>query len=323
MFSYIFQFTSLLLLGPVVYFILLFRKVLGDKVCQYLEMIKNELALEINVSNTTVMLALMIAAVVRISQSPPVFELDFLIYLVWLQWLMALARVTMSLANADDDNIWECVYILAVTVLAFFAACVVGFSAYPGGAQGTALKDLSRFCTYENSLALPIDDIASSIISSIATLSSTTEATWTTATAVISNTIMTTDSAMTTGTVLNPLKHVSHGTFWALPRAMVTVVIDIIWMIIQVIWYIAPYAAILYGAVVVLIILAQIPWITFPSAWIAVCIYLLVMMQKARSDLEKALGQNYQDTKWSFGQITAVIMWLPTIATIFRKLICK
>jgi len=63
--------------------------------------------------------------------------------------------------------------------------------------------------------------------------------------------------------------------------------------------------------------------IIFWIAWMTSCIVLLVWMQQARRDLEEALGQQYLDTVWGFGQITVLLMWLPTTVHVIGKIICE
>lgn len=57
--------------------------------------------------------------------------------------------------------------------------------------------------------------------------------------------------------------------------------------------------------------------------WLPISVWVLGLMQGYRNDLQKALGKQYQDSYWGYGQVTIVMILLPSIYEVLRKIISR
>ena len=55
------------------------------------------------------------------------------------------------------------------------------------------------------------------------------------------------------------------------------------------------------------------------ASWMTTIIYLMVLLERIRQQLQKAAGPLTQDSQWGFGQVIAVISWAPVLHEISVK----
>jgi hypothetical protein len=72
MVSYIFQFVSMIALGPILYIITLFEQRFSHRINKILDLVKTDILFDISNGNDWIMISLIVASAVRLSQSPPV-----------------------------------------------------------------------------------------------------------------------------------------------------------------------------------------------------------------------------------------------------------
>lgn len=65
-------------------------------------------------------------------------------------------------------------------------------------------------------------------------------------------------------------------------------------------------------------ILVLTAWLAFVLMWVD-----LVIFVRSRGELNYAAGPSYQENKWTFGQIAAVMTLLPLLADFYRIWLCK
>jgi hypothetical protein len=99
------QFVSTLLVGPGLAYLSAFESRYSDGFNQFLSMVVNDIMPVTNSGNNWIMFSIMVASIIRLSQYPTVFEIDFIKMLLWFQWLMALARTitTFVLTERLDE----------------------------------------------------------------------------------------------------------------------------------------------------------------------------------------------------------------------------
>jgi hypothetical protein len=159
--SYVVQFVSTLLVGPVLIYLLPFENIYSEGVNQFLVMVMNKIMPEINSGNNWIMFSVIVAACIRLSQHPPIFELDFISSLLWFQWLMGLARTVTPfffIKRLDERHAKSAIWSAYLTVLVLIVTIILTAQAgYPAGAaQSEALVAISHFCAFEKDLPVPL-----------------------------------------------------------------------------------------------------------------------------------------------------------------------
>lgn len=307
--SYIAQFVSTALVGPVLLYLLFFEDNYSDSFEQFLSMVINDIMPDVNSGNNWIMFSIMIASFIRLDQDPPVFELDFIQTLLWFQWLMALARsiCAIALASRQDESRRGALFLMGLlTVVAFFFALGVSNAGVSptNTTQSEALVAISRFCAYENDLPIPL-------YVEPAEEKKAEFPIW--------------------GKIL---LRIAAPLIYLVLLGLVTVVGGIL---VVVVWgFLASFTAVktalsarlpnnfkeglrtlgLWAFTAISVIIYLIPG----GLWLAICVWQLTSMQSARNDLQMALGNNYLDSYWGFGQVTILVMLIPTIIQILGKM---
>jgi len=310
--SYIVQFVSTLLVGPGLLYLFAFESRYSDGFKQFLSMVINDIMPVINSGNNWIMLSVMVASIIRLSQYPPVFEMDFISTLLWFQWLMALARTvtTRVLTGRLDEKhrgrgAWSILFTFLALIFTFIASISAGYPAGP--AQSEALVAISRFCAFENDLPIRLYvDTAEEEKSQLPwwqilllKLAAPFIQAGLTAVVVIAGSIL-----LVVGGAFLGLWAEITGFLWAkLPNGLKKQLTNL--------------GLLALSALIVLLCL-------LPGAlWLTLCIWLLTIMQGARNDLQMALGKQYQDSYWGFGQVTIVVMLLPSVFQVLGKIISR
>lgn len=67
-----------------------------------------------------------------------------------------------------------------------------------------------------------------------------------------------------------------------------------------------------------------LPCLVFPICTVQMALLLfkaLYNLENGRRELQKASGPLYQDSQWGFGQVTAVLAWVPVLLKVLREIV--
>jgi hypothetical protein len=285
--SYIIQAVSAIILGPVLHFFPSLERFNTDEFNQFLDMIKDDLLLDINLGNTWIMISIMIAAQVRQTQSPTVFEIDFLSALLYFQMFLAFARSATMLIYfhkgflpTDPNYTSKKVKLYAMQTFIFLTIFTVPFIAngtYPAGPQTDALTAISKYCAFENDLPIPV--------------------------------------------ITSPV-HKPEGPepWWKYPAMMLFVVSVPILFVSCCDTRPRPGAITATGRAGKVFL-----YLFYAAGWLGVGFlpYLFfAQMRDSRETMRLALGQKYQDMAWGFGQVAVLVMWFPTLLHVLHAVFC-
>jgi hypothetical protein len=236
----------------------------------------------------------------RLWQNPPVFEMDFIQKLVWFQWLIALSgTITLCVLTRRLNKThrgrriaWSIVFTVLALVTTFITT-LRGLKT-AGRAQSLALFDISRFCAFENDLPVPVSLYTDTFEEVRPNLPWWWEfVVFGSEFAIFALLHLAAVAALTyrlSNKIMKPL------TNWVL--SPLKVLLCWVLTVVKVLLYLLP------GAI-----------------WLTLCVWVLTVMQHARNDLQVAIGNRYQDSYWGFGQVTMVVMLLPSVIEVVSKII--
>jgi hypothetical protein len=309
----------------------------------------------INSGNNWITLSIMVASWIRLIQGPQVFEVDFLSILLWFQLALAIARCVTIIKFlywpdppldhlesherherlTDAEGGYMSMLFTGINCLGAFATAL--FARYPDKVQYKVLAAISRFCAFENDLAVPLQVDPSPPSHIVAPNSGTFDTD-------ISHTFLQEwPVVLLFGLAILIFFIAFSAVGWLALHAFQ---IGFVYMI-AVMCYIARRAAqflSLCAWATGYLWLKLSPglrgnlkelgswarkamWIAialFPGAvWLTLCVRLLTTMQGARNDMKMALGEQYQDSYWGFGQVTILVMLVPQTVDVVGRIISE
>jgi hypothetical protein len=305
--SYVVQFISTALAGPGILFLLIFKRQFSDGFNQRLSMITRDIVPLINSGNNWITISIFIATAVRLSQDPPVFELDFISLLLGFQLLMALARTVSTCILAqrwdktEDRHVFSIVWFALLGVFHYTLALCSGYSVTPR--QIGTLASITQFCAFENELAIPL----------YVHLDPPTkpDLEWWMVLLLVASPVLATIGVL----VLVVVAWTFLAMIYAPGFAVYSLYAEIAARIPE--WQkrnAARLAVWAHRSLEPLTILLS------GVLWLVLCLRVLASMQAARYDLQMALGKRFQDSYWGFGQVTIMVMLLPPLHDVVSKI---
>jgi hypothetical protein len=258
-------------------------------------MITHDIIPDVNSGNDWIMVSITVASLIRIHQYPPVFEPDFISALAFFQWAMNLSRTVTTFfiyrrrRDCLGSLILSCLLAIMTSISAMFMSIAGGYST--DITRNHALVAISHFCAFENDIPVPTPfptwEIKAEIPwwQSLIGLSVVLALMWGGNLLVIFDPFTRIKNFISARLSMGFKKQLRTLGGWA-------------WKALILMLYV------LLGA-----------------GWLIACLWLLYTMERYRNDLQLALGKQYRDSYWDFGQVTIIVLLLPTILQIFVKVI--
>lgn len=304
--SYIMQFISTILVGPVLLYLSGFQRRCSDKLNRFVSMVIDEVMPTVNQGNNWIMFSILVASAFRLSAVPPVFETDFIVTLLWFQWILAVPRTinTCFLTTYDGDyngrGVLSVVFLIFTLYFTFYLSSYG--TAHGGRDQHQALVAISEFCAFGNDLPIPSPSIPEEETPRIPwwqylllKLTGPFVVMGVVAVCVIALVII----GLVLGTFFGLLAKI-RDFFWAKSPSRLK----------EPLMHLKNWATVAWAML----------FISLPGAlWLAICAWLLATMQTARNSMQMALGKQYQDSYWGFGQILAAVLLFQPVFQIADK----
>lgn len=304
--SYIMQFISTILAGPVLLYLSGFQRRCSDKLNRFVSMIIDDVMPAVNQGNNWIMFSILVASAFRLSSVPPVFETDFIVTLLWFQWILAVPRTINTCLLTTYDGDYNGRGVLSVVFLIFtlyftFYLWTYG-TAHGGPDQHQALVAISEFCAFGNDLPIPSPSIPEKETPRIPwwqylllKLAGPFVVMGVVAVCCIGLAII----GLVLGTFFGLLAKI-RDFFWTKSPSKLK----------ELLMHLKDWATVAWAML----------FISLPGAlWLAICAWLLATMQRARDSMQMALGKQYQDSYWGFGQILAAVLLFQPVFQIGDK----
>lgn len=226
--------------------------------------------------------SVVVASIIRVTQVAPVAELSFITELAVYEFLVVLASlVAMTVIFEAEDRgsshrIFQ--YLYAAFITSGFIA-LMAMKKFPSS-KSTVLKKITDYCVSERDYPFPAVEIDDG-----------------------------TKAAVDTFSVI----------FWPSYIGGIILLSILAWYLRDQLARLEVWMISQYQRFCQLIHVRPrrtagiITTIFFGGYWGTACVFLYIFLQQTRQELQAAIGLAYQDSEWGFGQVAAVLVWLPLV----------